>query len=294
MLNLLKSDLYRISRPLGLRGSLWQYGIAIVVVYVLIFLALFMLGQSALSSAFTTSTDLLKEFTTFTSPTQALASLTGGIVPLCATFMSVELALADFKQGFIRTLTSARRGRQSYFAAKVISAGVVSFVLIAFSSALLLALIALVGGTYTQGDSLASAAVWALGYWLNTWALSALSLILVYATRINPVSYIGAWCFCVSVVPQTLNGLAHSSGGLLRFLEPIAPLLETLAAWMPSSAISNLAEGGSRLLGSSIDIWDTTSRALTIDPAAQTLLTGIIWIALAAAAVLAIARHRDV
>ena len=123
---------------------------------------------------------------------------------------------------------------------------------------------------------------------------AALSLILVYATRINPVSYIGAWCFCVSVVPQALNGLAHSSGGLLRFLEPIAPLLETLSAWMPSSAISNLAEGGSRLLGSSIDIWDTTSRALTIDPAAQTLLTGIIWIALAAAAVLAIARHRDV
>ena len=26
MLNLIKSDLYRITRPRGLRGSLWQYG----------------------------------------------------------------------------------------------------------------------------------------------------------------------------------------------------------------------------------------------------------------------------
>ena len=36
MLNLIKSDLYRITRPRGLRGSFWQYGIAIIVVYALI------------------------------------------------------------------------------------------------------------------------------------------------------------------------------------------------------------------------------------------------------------------
>lgn len=294
MLNLLKSDLYRISRPCGLRGSLWQYGLALALVYILIFLTLFVLGLPSIQDNFATPTNLLKDFTTFASPTQALASLTGGIVPLCATFMTVELALSDFKQGFIRTLTSARRGRQSYFAEKVLAAGAISLVLIAITSVVVLALVTLAGGAYAHADTPASVAIWALGFWLNTWALSALSLIFVYATRVNPVSYIGAWCLCVSIVPQTFMGLAYSSGGLLRFLQPVAPLLETLAAWIPSTAISNLAEGGNGLLGASIDIWGATSSALTINPAAQTILTGVIWIALAALVVLAIARSRDV
>ena len=36
MLNLIKSDLYRITRPRGLRGSFWQYGIAILAAYGLV------------------------------------------------------------------------------------------------------------------------------------------------------------------------------------------------------------------------------------------------------------------
>ena len=261
MLNLLKSDLYRISRPCGLRGSLWQYGLALALVYT-------SSSSHCLFSDFQASKTTrdpnqpAQDFTTFASPTQALASLTGDIVPLCATFMTVELALSDFKQGFIRTLTSARRGRQSYFAEKVLAAGAISLVLIAITSVVVLALVTLAGGTYAHADTPASVAIWALGFWLNTWALSALSLIFVYATRVNPVSYIGAWCLCVSIVPQTLMGLSYSSGGLLRFLQPVAPLLETLAAWIPSTAISNLAEGGNGLLGASIDIWGATSSAL--------------------------------
>ena len=63
---------------------------------------------------------------------------------------------------------------------------------------------------------------------------------------------------------------------------------------MPSSALSNLGAGGQIVFSTSIDIWSASSRALTIDPAPQAVLTGIIWIAAAGALVLAIARKRDV
>ena len=135
---------------------------------------------------------------------------------------------------------------------------------------------------------------WFVGFWLNTWALAACSLILVYATRVSPVSYIGAFCFAASVVPQTLMGLAYSTGGILSVLQPIRPVLETLAAWIPSTALNNLSQGGQLFLNASLGIWGETGYAFTIAPGIQTVLTGIIWIVLAGAVVLAISRKRDI
>lgn len=38
MLNLLKSDLYRITRPRGLRGALWQYAGAVAAIFALVYM----------------------------------------------------------------------------------------------------------------------------------------------------------------------------------------------------------------------------------------------------------------
>ena len=232
--------------------------------------------------------------TEFSTPTQCIASMTGNLTALCATFMTVELALADLKSGFAKSVLSARTGRLSYIVGKIAFAGVVSAIVIALASALVGLCCIAVGATFTGTDTLAGTLAWLAGFWLNTWALCVLSLIMVYATRISPVCYIVAFCLCFSTFPQLLLGLAHSSGGILSFLEPIEPALETLAAWMPSSALSNLGAGGQIVFSTSIDIWSASSRALTIDPAPQAVLTGIIWIAAAGALVLAIARKRDV
>lgn len=294
MLNLIKSDLYRVTRPRGLRGSLWQYGLVLALIYLAYATFFLVLKIPQVSANLVSAGISFATMTEFATPTQCIASMTGNLTALCATFMTVELALADLKSGFAKSVLSARTGRLSYVAGKIAFAGVVSAIVIALASALVGLCCIAVGATFTGTDTLAGTLAWLAGFWLNTWALCVLSLIMVYATRISPVCYIVAFCLCFSTFPQLLLGLAHSSGGILSFLEPIAPALETLAAWMPSSALSNLGAGGQIVFSTSIDIWSASSRALTIDPAPQAVLTGIIWIAAAGALVLAIARKRDV
>ena len=294
MLNLIKSDLYRIARPRGLRGSLWQYGLVLALIYLAYATFFLVLNIPQVSASLASAGVSMATMTEFSTPTQCIASMTGNLTTLCATFMTVELALADLKSGFAKSVLSARTGRLSYIAGKIAFAGVVSAIVIALASALVGLCCIAVGATFTGTDTLIGTLAWLAGFWLNTWALCVLSLVMVYATRISPVSYIAAFCLCFSTFPQLLLGLAHSSGGILSFLEPIAPALETLAAWMPSSALSNLGAGGQIVFSTSIDIWSASSRALTIDPAPQAVLTGIIWIAAAGALVLAIARKRDV
>ena len=294
MLNLIKSDLYRITRPRCLRGSLWQYGLVLALIYLAYATFFLVLKIPQVSANLAASGITMATMTEFSTPTQCIASMTGNLTTLCATFMTVELALADLKSGFAKSVLSARTGRLSYIVGKIAFAGVVSAIVIALASALVGLCCIAVGATFTGADTLAGTLAWIAGFWLNTWALCVLSLVMVYATRISPVCYIVAFCLCFSTFPQLLLGLAHSSGGILSFLEPIAPALETLAAWMPSSALSNLGAGGQIVLSTSIDIWSASSRALTIDPAPQAVLTGIIWIAAASALVLAIARRRDV
>lgn len=294
MLNLIKSDLYRITRSRGLRGSLWQYGLVLALVYLAYATFFLVLKIPQISANLASAGITMATMTEFSTPTQCIASMTGNLTTLCATFMTVELALADLKSGFAKSVLSARTGRLSYIAGKIAFAGVVSAIVIALASALVGLCCIAVGATFTGADTLTGTLAWLAGFWLNTWALCVLSLVMVYATRISPVCYIVAFCLCFSTFPQLLLGLAHSSGGILSFLEPIAPALETLAAWMPSSALSNLGAGGQIVFSTSIDIWSASSRAFTIDPAPQAVLTGIIWIAAAGALVLAIARKRDV
>ena len=67
-----------------------------------------------------------------------------------------------------------------------------------------------------------------------------------------------------------------------------------VATWMPSTALNNLSQGGQLFFNASIDIWGEASRAFTVDPGIQAVLTGIIWIVAAGAVVLFISRKRDI
>lgn len=294
MLNLIKSDLYRITRPRGLRGSFWQYGIAILAAYGIV-MALVAFANSQMFLDMTGGT--IGDVVTKTSLTVYFADMLNGLVPLCVAFMAVEHALAEFKNGYIKSVLSARSGRLSYITGKLLFVGVLSALMIIFSTLVVLACLPVMTAGYpvfNTVDGPLEVIGWFVGFWLNTWALAACSLILVYATRVSPVSYIGAFCFAASIMPQTLMGLAYSTGGILSVLQPIRPVLETLAAWMPSTALNNLSQGGQLFLNASLGIWGETGYAFTIAPGIQTVLTGIIWIVLAGAVVLAISRKRDI
>ena len=294
MLNLIRADLYRITRPRGLRGSFWQYGIAIIAAYGIVAgLVAFANSPMYYDMAGGTIGDVASK----ASLTVYFSDMMSGLVPLCVSFMAVEHALAEFKNGYVKSVLSARAGRLSYFASHVVFAGVLSALVIAFATVV----VALCMPILMAGDILFAAVDgpveiigWFAGFWLNTWALAALSLIMVYATRVSPVSYIAAFCFSASLVPQTLMGLAFSTGGALRVLQPIRPVLETLAAWMPSTALSNLGQGGQLFLHSDLGVWGAVEHAFMIAPGPQTILTGVIWIVLATLLVLTICRKRDI
>lgn len=292
MLNLIKSDLYRITRVRGLRGSFWQYFLAILVAYaIVVALMLFAKTQTFAALSEGAANPVPSDFASYTA---YLASMMGDIVPLCVCFMVTEHGLQELKGNYARSVLSARAGRLSYFVGKVVFAGVLSAIMMLLSIALVTVGAWIGGYTFAAVDTPIEFLGWFGGYWLNIWALAVLSLILVYATRVSPVSYIGAFCFCFGTVPSLLWGLAFSSGGILRVLQPIRPVLETLAAWLPSSSLENLASGGQLLSMSAADIWGPASQALTVDPGIQALLTGVIWIGIASVVVLAIVRKRDV
>lgn len=294
MLNLIKSDLYRITRARGLRGSFWQYGIAILAAYGIV-VALVAFANSPMFHDMTGGT--IGDVVTKTSLTVYFADMLNGLVPLCVAFMVVEHSLAEFKNGYIKSVLSARAGRLSYIVGKLLFAGVLSALVILFATVVVLAILPIMAAgrpEFAVPEGPVEIIGWFVGFWFNTWALSLCSLILVYATRVSPVSYIGAFCFTASVVPQTLMGLAYSTGGILRVLQPIRPALETLAAWLPSSSLGNLKFGGGLFWMSPADVWGASSQALTVAPGVQALIAGVIWVAIPAAVVLLIARERDI
>ncbi len=292
MLNLLRADWYRITRPRGLRGSLWQYGIALIAVYALI-IGVMMFAKTQVYATLS-GTDAVEIPSDFGSYTAYLGSMQVGFVQLCVCFLVVEHALQEFKNGFVKSVLSARRGRLSYFLEKLLFAGVTSAVVTLGSVAFITLGGMIAGFSYAQADSPLVVAGWLAAFWFNTWAMAAISLVIVYATRVSPLSYFGAFVIYAGVVPAGLKAMAQLSGGMLSVLQPLRPLFETLAAWMPSSALSLLGRGGTLFSQSAAEVWGSSSQALVIAPGAQVVLTGIIWMAAAAVVVLAIARRRDI
>lgn len=291
MLNLIKADLYRISRPRGLRGSLWQYTLVFLAIYAL-FVGIYFLLRSPLLGMPADDIAALVNIT-FATPTAAVMNIGGSLVPLCTVFMAAELALADFKNGFIKTLLTARQGRLSFIAARILTAGIISAIVIVMSCVLTAISCLLLGATFTHSDTLLSALVWFTGLWLNTWAMAVLTLAVVYLVRVGPIAYGAGFCFYASLVPEALMLGSYAVSLFLPGFDAGVTALETLAAWMPSTAIGGLADGGS-FLNAGTSVWGSYANALTIDPTAQILLTGVIWIALGSIVALAAARKRDV
>ena len=91
MLNLLKSDLYRITRPRGLRGALWQCAGAVAAIFALVYMLFWFITSGDFSAP---DCYLMKGYET---PSAMLGAVTAGLVPLFASFLVVEHVLADLK-----------------------------------------------------------------------------------------------------------------------------------------------------------------------------------------------------
>lgn len=232
MMALLRSDLWRAVGPARGRGWLWV-PLACMVVFSALEVALMcVLGTrayDALASS-TTAAAVLASPTALWSESFA----GGGVLALVATVTCVMVVRADLDHGFARTLLASRADRGACLAEKVVLAGIVSAVLVAAGALASLAPALACGLPIGAEDPLAALG-WLGRIWLATWALCAVCVLAAW----TPLPTVGRYLVCLlvsmGVLPMLLVGLAHSSGGILRVLEPLAPALTELARWLPSA-----------------------------------------------------------
>lgn len=250
MLNLLRSDLYRITRIRGMRGALWQYLSVVLGVAVLeIGLNAFVLSQGLGSL---TALDPQRDLAT---PSAFLGpALLGNvsIVGIASTFGMIEYLFADLNDGFIKSLTSSLRGRSSYFPEKAAFAGIWSAIMVAAGAAfhllcawLLLALPLDV--TFAGLDGAAEFGVWLAGIWIATWALTVISMACTLLLRKKLPTYVFACTLVMGVVPMLVATAALFARQSQAFA-PIAPTLNAVATWMPSTVLEVLGYGAAGIL----------------------------------------------
>ena len=292
MLNLLRSDLYRMTRIRGLRGELWQYA------SVLLFIACLEVGltwfilQSGMGPA--ENVNLIKGLAT---PSSFLGSTMLGsfsVLALAASFGMVEYTFPDLSEGYVKSLVSSPRGRALYLGEKILLAGIWSVLMLAlgciFHLVILKVFLTMPYGFAIQGpDNPLAFALWLLGAWLATWAITVIAMIAVAIFRKKLPVYIFAFAPISGLFPLTLSALAFSSGGMLSFLQPIAPALTSIATWMPSSVLQAFSNGANAMCDTA-----TTLPLIGAVPGwAWGAVTGVIWILIGSAAYIAIGKRRD-
>lgn len=287
MLNLLRSDLYRITRPGRLRGLIWQYGLVILVLAVLETALLYATAHDGIIGAFST----LDPSTFAASPVVFLGAYLLGapsIAALAASFGALELFFADLTDGYIRTVVSSLRGRMTYFVEKVLFVGVWSALMLTLAAVCHLACFALAGFHFAEASTAGQLLGWFVGSWLVVWALSVVPLALALITRIKPLSYGFAFVILCGFVSQGLQLMGELGPELAPSFAPVFHAMPALAAWMPSAAMGYLAGGGTAVA-------DTLAPYVSAVPggaACWATLTGILWLVIGGGALLAAGRRR--
>ena len=307
MFNLLRADLWRFFNSNRLRGQFWSYLLASIFVALFVFGLLAFVnsdGYTELAASMDAepATDDTGAAVSALPVTAMLANafVSGGFFSLMCGFCAAEFALSDLKAGYLKNIVSSTRGKLAYFAEKLVFCSIMCAVLLTVISAACL-VCAFAFDLAPTGEPIARIVGWFALTWLNGCAFAVLTVAAVWINRGPALSYIWAIMLSTGVLRELIMGLAHSSGGALRVLQPIAPALKTLASWMPSSATQLLSQGspvfnapmtvgGISIFGDAV----ASGTALPLGADMQVLITNAAWIALASALALVVSRRKDV
>lgn len=288
MLNMIRADLYRVTRPRLLRGLLWQY--ALVIVFIAIsggLTSLFALLEGYLSPERIRMDGTLSAFYAgwlITSPS---------IAGLCCSFGALELLFTDLSNGYIKNLVSSFRGRLALFAEKLLFVGIWSLLCLAVGfvafGILLVVFIEVGGFPLPFIDNPFALAMWFAGSWIAMWALATIPLFFALATKRKLPSYIFAALLILSSLSIGLMIMAQMSHEGFGFLEPVGPLLFALGSSMPDMALQSLSDGARSLLG------PASAGALDFLPnqGLQIIAVSLVWLLGASALFLAVARSKN-
>lgn len=296
MLRLIRSDWYRATRIRGLRGGFWQYALVLVGIAVLE-IGLMRFGLSGGFGSAANIINMAEDTGVLLSPSEYLGTCLFGSYSLLAfatSFGIIEQVFVDLTDGFGKTMVSSTCGRLAYFAEKVLFAGTWSAAFTLLFGALSLGGFALFvmipfGLTFSVLDSIGGFILWILLAWLASWVASVMPLAAALLTRNKLVTYGLIIGVLLGWIPLLLQGLAYSSGGILKVLQPIAPALLALSSWMPSTVLHTITNGAGDLFAAAgmpgtgaLPTWSWM------------LGTCLIWLVLAGGAWIAAGRKRGV
>lgn len=197
MLNLLRSDLYRMTRIRGLRGNLWQYA------SVLLFIACLEVGltwfilQSGMGPA--ENVNLIKGLATSSSFLGSTMLGSFSVLALAASFGMAEYTFADLSEGYVKSLVSSPRGRALYLNEKILLAGIWPALMLAlgciFHLVILQVFLTMPYSFAIQGpDNPLAFVLWLLGTWLATWAITV-NAMFDTATTLPLIGAVPGWAW---------------------------------------------------------------------------------------------------
>ncbi|AEB06378.1 hypothetical protein Corgl_0252 [Coriobacterium glomerans PW2] len=301
MFDLLKADLYRMSRPTRLHGYLWKM-LAISVVLTALSAGILLMMPSLMQSAHSAAGDASRvslELKAYEQMAGAPSTMIGsalmsgsnnvGMLPLIACFGMIIPCLSDFNRGFAASVTTSRRGRLGYLAEKTVLAGIWSAIVFVFMAALVVCMVYVLGKPFRTAEPIGELAAWAGCCWLCLWALTAISLALAFITRNAPVTYLGAILIMMGVVPNLVE-LGAQFIGAAGALAPVADGLHEMMNWFPSHCAAILRGGVSALSRPAAG----TMASFPGGFAGQAAIAGITWVALAGGCTLAWARRQRI
>ena len=306
MFNLLRADLWRFFNTNRLRGQFWSYLIGIACITLLVFGLLAVVNSDsyaefAASMDSEPASDDLDASVSALSTTSMLANtfVSGGFFALLCGFCAAGFALSDLKAGYLKNLVSSTRGKLAYFAEKLVLCGILSAVLLIVCTLTCL-LCAFAFLLAPAEEPLARIVGWLVLTWLNGSTFAVLTVAAVWINRGPALSYIWAIMLSTGFLRELVIGLAYSSGGVLRVLQPIAPVLKMATSWMPSAATQLLSQGGAvfdmPMAIEGVSVFGSTAATGTAFPFGadvQTLLISVLWIMLGSALALVVAYKRD-
>lgn len=278
MLNLLRSDLYRMTRPRGARGELISHGIVALAiplgVTIIYFIAAFISDGGA---TITNGSGLYSELL-------GLMFLNTHMLPLLTTFTMVQVTIADIENGYEKTLSSAIKGTGSRLVERIALAGIVAGVLTLVAAAGTLA----TGAIITMGnltiDPLTELIPWLFALWLTSWAYALPPLVFALFIRNKTAAYSAG--LYASVLSSILFAILSMASQLLR--TPVfTDAFTALAPYFPGHVIELLSAGAATVARAGDGAF-----ALAGGAGVQAVAVFALWLAISIATGLAVAHRR--
>lgn len=171
--------------------------------------------------------------------------LDGGMLGIIGSLLAAIFLLADFKNGFIKTLPMDRWGRWRYFGEKTLFVGLLQAYVLALCAATSYLAFYGFGFTYEHADPLGDVALWLLCAWLYVSALALIVAWITWLLRSEAVSSLAALLISGGIFGALLLQLISYFSNAVGFLAGIPQ-------WLPISARIDLRLGGSALLDPSV------------------------------------------